>query len=41
VRLRLWDDLAKTAGAATPPLRHDLAIAARCSRHGEALPRWH
>ena len=30
VRLRLWDDLAKTAGAATPPLSHYLAIAARC-----------
>jgi phosphonate degradation associated HDIG domain protein len=30
VRLRLWDDLAKTAGAATPPLSHFLAIAARC-----------
>ena len=30
VRLRLWDDLAKTAGAATPPLVHYLGIAARC-----------
>jgi phosphonate degradation associated HDIG domain protein len=31
VRLRRWDDLAKTAGAATPPLPHYLAIAARCT----------
>ena len=29
VRLRLWDDLAKTAGAATPPLSHFLARARR------------
>jgi phosphonate degradation associated HDIG domain protein len=34
VRLRQWDDLAKTAGAATPPLTYYLAIAARCSVHG-------
>jgi phosphonate degradation associated HDIG domain protein len=31
VRLRLWDDLAKTAGAATPPLAHFLSRARRCS----------
>ena len=31
VRLRLWDDSAKTAGAVTPPLSHFLARAARCS----------
>ena len=30
VRVRLWDDLAKTAGAATPPLAHFLSIASRC-----------
>jgi phosphonate degradation associated HDIG domain protein len=30
VRLRLWDDAAKTAGAATPPLSHFLARARRC-----------
>jgi phosphonate degradation associated HDIG domain protein len=32
VRLRLWDDRAKTAGAATPTLRHFLARARRCMR---------
>jgi len=31
VRLRLWDDLAKTAGAATPPLSHFLSRARRCA----------
>ena len=31
VRLRLWDDLAKTAGAETPPLAHFLARARRCA----------
>jgi phosphonate degradation associated HDIG domain protein len=30
VRLRIWDDLAKAAGAPTPPLVHFLARAARC-----------
>jgi phosphonate degradation associated HDIG domain protein len=30
VRLRLWDDRAKTAGAATPRLQHFLARAHRC-----------
>jgi phosphonate degradation associated HDIG domain protein len=30
VRLRQWDDRAKTAGAATPPLQHFLARARRC-----------
>lgn len=34
VRLRLWDDRAKTAGVATPPLTHFLDRAASC-----ALPR--
>lgn len=29
VRLRIWDDLAKAEGAATPPLRHYLDRAAR------------
>jgi phosphonate degradation associated HDIG domain protein len=32
VRLRIWDDLAKTAGAATPGLDHFLAIAQRAAR---------
>lgn len=31
VMLRQWDDLAKTAGAPTPPLSHYLARAARCA----------
>lgn len=31
VRLRIWDDQAKTAGLATPPLAHFLARAARCA----------
>jgi phosphonate degradation associated HDIG domain protein len=30
VRLRIWDDRAKTAGATTPPLAHFIARAARC-----------
>jgi phosphonate degradation associated HDIG domain protein len=30
VQVRLWDDRAKTAGLATPPLRHFLARARRC-----------
>jgi len=30
VRLRIWDDSAKTAGAVTPPLSHFLARARRC-----------
>lgn len=30
VQLRLWDDQAKAAGLATPPLAHFLARAARC-----------
>jgi phosphonate degradation associated HDIG domain protein len=30
VRLRLWDDQAKTAGAPTPPLAHFMARAGRC-----------
>lgn len=34
VRLRLWDDLAKSAGAATPPLAHFMAVAARCRLGG-------
>ena len=29
VRIRLWDDRAKVAGAATPPLAHYLSIAER------------
>ena len=36
VRLRQWDDRAKSAGALTPPLTHYLAIAARCC----LLPSW-
>lgn len=31
VRLRIWDDLAKTAGQATPPLAHFLEHARRCA----------
>ena len=31
VRLRQWDDLAKQAGAATPPLAHFLERARRCA----------
>ena len=31
LRLRLWDDLAKSADAVTPPLAHFLARARRCS----------
>ncbi len=31
VRLRQWDDLAKAAGAPTPPLAHFLARARRCT----------
>lgn len=34
VRVRVWDDTAKTAGARTPPLAHFLARARRC-----VLPR--
>jgi len=31
VRLRLWDDLAKSADATTPPLSHFIARASRCA----------
>ena len=31
MRLRIWDDLAKTAGLATPPLQHFMARARRCA----------
>ena len=31
VRLRIWDDLAKTAGLETPPLSHFLSRARRCA----------
>lgn len=31
MRLRRWDDRAKTPGALTPPLAHYLEIAARCA----------
>jgi phosphonate degradation associated HDIG domain protein len=31
VRLRLWDDLAKKAEHATPPLAHYMALAQRCA----------
>ena len=31
VRLRIWDDLAKTAGVATPPLSHFMDRARRCA----------
>lgn len=32
VRLRVWDDIAKTAGLATPPLAHFMERARRCAR---------
>lgn len=32
VRLRVWDDRAKTPGAPTPPLSHFAAILERCAR---------
>ncbi len=32
VRLRVWDDLAKAAGLATPPLSHYLERARHCTR---------
>jgi phosphonate degradation associated HDIG domain protein len=31
VRLRIWDDLAKTAGLTTPPLAHFMGRARRCT----------
>jgi predicted HD phosphohydrolase len=31
LQLRRWDDLAKTAGATTPPLQHFLQRAQRCA----------
>lgn len=31
VRVRVWDDLAKVAGAPTPPLAHFMARARRCA----------
>ena len=31
VKLRQWDDLAKVAGAATPPLAHFIERASRCT----------
>ncbi len=31
IRLRIWDDLAKTAGLATPPLAHFLERARHCA----------
>lgn len=34
VRLRVWDDLAKTPALATPPLEHYLARARRCALVG-------
>ena len=36
VRLRIWDDLAKTAGAATPPLTHFMTRARRCALSANA-----
>lgn len=45
IRLRQWDDLAKVAGLATPPLAHFLARAQRCvltparvPSHGTPVP---
>lgn len=34
VQLRIWDDLAKVAGADTPPLAHYLALATRVAQAG-------
>ena len=31
IRVRRWDDRAKVAGAATPPIGHYLEVAARCA----------
>ena len=31
IRVRRWDDAAKTPGASTPPIEHFLAIAGRCA----------
>lgn len=39
VRLRQWDDLAKQADLATPPLQHFLARAARCQLAKTASPQ--
>ncbi len=38
VRLRIWDDLAKTAGLPTPPLSHFLERARRCELQSGANP---
>ncbi|MES2632542.1 MAG: phosphonate degradation HD-domain oxygenase [Pseudomonadota bacterium] len=38
VRLRVWDDLAKTAGLPTPPLSHFLERARRCELQSGANP---
>jgi phosphonate degradation associated HDIG domain protein len=38
VRLRLWDDQAKTAGLATPPLAHFLERARRCALAASGQP---
>jgi phosphonate degradation associated HDIG domain protein len=38
VRLRLWDDLAKEAGAATPPLAHFVATLEAAQRNMPAPP---
>jgi len=37
VRLRVWDDQAKTAGLATPPLAHFMERARRCARGASEL----
>jgi phosphonate degradation associated HDIG domain protein len=38
VRLRLWDDLAKATGLATPPLAHFLERARRCALAASEQP---
>jgi phosphonate degradation associated HDIG domain protein len=38
VRVREWDDRAKAAGLATPPLAHFLARARRCILHASEQP---
>ena len=38
VRLRIWDDLAKSEAAATPPLAHFMARASRCALGSASQP---
>jgi predicted HD phosphohydrolase len=38
VRLRIWDDLAKSEAATTPPLAHFMARASRCALGSTSQP---